>query len=388
MTESLTRGLVAAQVAETVADYPLADNPYQQTRENQRDNLRDVGSVLDDEQFWHRLLHGGAEVHGFWHIPEIALSEWIARVPGLFWTKDSKAMRRVQPALIEEEAKEWITYRPLGKSQRVVGGVGTMKLSPSDDGYRLVTLTTSLNVSAGIPALVSPNLWEDVQLQEGAVISLSAEWRSMAERWARHFPSVQDIPRGYFVLDRAVKVRVSDQKAPLQIAPFSIMEYSSGSIQLLDFVYVTAYTNERNYRRQVSNFFEKYRGDMGRQGRYLLGCDVAEPLWEAWFNSPEELRRARPSELRLINARINDAVSGKEVLHALMDAIAGLPDVRPDDLRRFAVDAGINYQLMAGQGTLADESNRLVDAAVQSDRLAALLQIVLRERGTLHGMGR
>jgi hypothetical protein len=72
-------------------------------------------------------------------------------------------------------------------------------------------------------------------------------------------------------------------------------------------------------------------------------------------------------------------MSGHEVIRGLLDAIASMHP-EPDDLLRFAADAGINDQLLAGQGRIADENNRLVEAAVSSDKVAALLQVVLRER--------
>ena len=144
-------------------------------------------------------------------------------------------------------------------------------------------------------------------------LQVRAQWRGMAERWADNSRQSEGIPRGYFVLDQSAKIYRTDEKAPLQIHPFSIMEYSAGSVQLLDYVYTTAYTNELKYRGEVIQFFDQYRKDMGRQGKYLLGCDDAEPLWDALFNSPEELRRARPAQLRLIEARIYDAINGQDV---------------------------------------------------------------------------
>ena len=98
MTESLIRGLVAAQMAETVADYPLTDNPYQHTTvQNNSDQHQTEGNgngwpyeVKDDGLFWDILLAGRGDARGVWQF-EAALSEWIARVPGLFWTAGAES---------------------------------------------------------------------------------------------------------------------------------------------------------------------------------------------------------------------------------------------------------------------------------------------------------
>ena len=320
----------------------------------------------------------GIQSSGTVRIYEAAVSEWVARVPGLYWAPSSSFMRKIKPALIEHKTKTWITYQPLGKSQKVMGGIGTLRLAPATDGYRLMTLTTTLNASAGILALVSPEIWEDGWCGEGSVISASAKWQAMTEKWASQFPSVKGIPRGYLILDKRDQVRVREHGAPVEIHPFSIMEYWDGSAQLLDYVYATVDTTEADFRDKLTDFFESYRIAEGRGGEYLLAADVSDPMWDAWFSSPAELRDSRrASQLRLIEARVHDAVSGQDVVDALIRTLSQSDNVK--DLRRLSKDAGIEFQRWSAGGTVAEESARLVSEAVRSGKEQALIQVVMAE---------
>ena len=374
----LTRGFVATQIAETMANYALVDDPLKKPGPRPAQTRERVGEVLDDGHFWKPILRG-EKANGRWDIYEAAVSEWVARVPGLFWTPAATAMRKLIPALVERKSGKWVTYRPLGKSQHVVGGIGTLRLPPADDGYRLITLTTTLNASAGIPALVAPSVWEHRRLSEGTVISATAQWREMAQKWAIQFPVVRGIPRGYFVLERPEDVRCRDEEAPIHVHPFSVMEYSSGSAQMLDYVYATGDTSERSFRGELTSFFERYRKAEGRDGTYLLSSDISEPMWDAWFSDPTELRRGKKAQLQLIEDRVNEAVNGGSVIDALANAISTLPNITKTDLLRLSEDALIKTGRWSHEGTIAENSARLVAEAVRVGQQKALLQLVIME---------
>jgi hypothetical protein len=393
MQQGLTRGYVAAQIAETFANYKLADQPLKakirKYAKQQRSNHR-FSEIKDERYFWLELFGWASdgqpqEFPPKWTIESTAISEWVARVPGLYWTASARVMRELNTKLIEDQTEEWVTYRPLGKSQKVAGGVGTLRLPANDEGYRLVTLTTTLNASAGIPTLISPDVWAAHRLREGSVIRAKASWREMSQEWAIQFPVVRGIPRGYFVLDATEDVWPYNHEAPIQAHPFSVLEYWDNANQLLDFVYATAITNDRQYRKKITRFFEDYRKDQGRQGEYLLAGDIANPMWDSRFSSPQELRQAKKSQLRLIEARTADAASGKDVTDSLLKALASLSSSRHNDLRRISTDAGIDYRRWSSGGSIAEEITRLVDEAVQSGRQQALLQVVLVE-GSRHAL--
>ena len=151
---SLQQAFVGSLAIESAENYAVADVTSQWAI-GDNDNSR--GSYInDDEYFWREI---GKDKEGNWGrtfaFNFVCVSEWIARVPGLYWSPGAKRMRNISPALVEMKTEEWTRYYPPGKTQKVAGGVGTLRLPPNDEGYRVVALTMNANASAGVPALVS-----------------------------------------------------------------------------------------------------------------------------------------------------------------------------------------------------------------------------------------
>jgi hypothetical protein len=371
MKETLLRGLVMAQVAETIANYARADGPLLL-------NFREMAAapgpggfsvIKDDETIWRALLNPKVTPwNSTWYFAEGVISEWVPRVPGLFWKPGSAAIRNAARAFIEKRSQTFLQYYPPGKSHKVAGGVGTLRLPPAQDGYRLVTLTQNLNASTGVPALIPPDTWDKLKLTEGAVVRGTASWRPMDVRWAEHFPAVRDIPRGYLVFG---DLEVYGAVAPVEIHPFTVMEYWSDGAQLLDYVYATTDTSEHGYETQCKRFFESYRNEQGRAGTYLLSADIANPMWDAVYDSPAALRGRYEPQMHLLEARISGGDQAnkivEELLRVLSRAAGGVV------LRRLSVDAGIALSWY-GDGPIAELSSRLVAQAVKQGMLPALLQ--------------
>ena len=392
----LERALAASELAETVSNYARADEPLQarvgpgaawergasRGEWTRGDEIR--GEIHGDEELWREVL-GNAALEG---CPErfssgvrincAAVSDWVARVPGLYWQAGSAPLRRSRQDGIESRMGGWKTYRPPFKTMMVRGGVGTLKLPPADDGFRLVTVTMTLNASAGIPALVAPDVWNSLALSEGALIRLRARWRAMPLRWAEQFPVVAGIPRGCLVLDVPNQIEPFNERAPVMVHPFSVMEYWDGSTLLHDFVFATADTRDRGFRLDLERFFEEYRKANGRDGSYLLAADVAEPMWDAVFASPAEMRASRTPQLRLIERRAEEAMNGQSFIEALLRNLSSVGEHA--DLARLSTRAGIPPQRWKAAGiSLAEQAARLVDVAVESKRQQALLQAVVEE---------
>jgi hypothetical protein len=186
------------------------------------------------------------------------------------------------------------------------------------------------------------------------------------------------LPRGCFVFDKIECVDRVGQSAPMLVHPFTIMEYWDNTAQFHDFVYASADTSEPGFRRELINFFEAYRKANGREGEYLISADITEPIWDAVFASPEEMRSRKAPQLRLIEARVRDTVNGEDVAYALIQELSQLHDI--DDLRRMSADAAIPWQRWFTGGPIAEESIRLVDQAIRSGKQQALLQVILMER--------
>ena len=378
---SLREAYIGVRIMETNDNYSRADAPLITPPETRS---RGAYQYYDaDEYVWERILR---DPEGQWgitfHFDPLAMSEWVARVPGLYWKPGSKEMRLLSPAAQEPTESHWTQYRPWGKSQVVaMGGIGTLRLPPANDGIRLVTLTTSLNASAGVPALVAPAVWDKIcptppYQPEGKVLSGEARWQAMSETWASRFLNTRGIPRGYLVLDNPDAIQVGEEVSATQIHPFTVMEYRSGAKELFDFVYATADTKLSSYRGELEEFFEKYKNDQGRYGRYLLAGDVALPLWDSVHNSPEDLRRADPtagSQLNLLEARVHEHMLGGDTIERLLEAL-GSTSTSKEDVERISKDIGIEPSSWFRGGTLAEVCSQLMDVVVQDKKLEELVE--------------
>ena len=377
---SLRQAYMGARVLETSANYARADDPLW-TRPGGEDVDR-RNYVDADEFFWHDVLRRPDESWGsLVTFRAAAFCEWVARVPGLFWKPESRRLRQAAEGRVEEFVDGWRAYTPEGKSEKVMGGIGTFRLPPALDGTRLVTLTTSLNASAGVPAVISPDVWDKMGQpgpREGRLLEGQARWHPMAQGWAARFKSTRDIPRGYLVLSDPDQIEVSDSCAPVLIHPFTVMEYRSGTKELFDYVYATGDTSFRGYRQRLSDFFDRYRDWEGRYGRYLLAGDMVDALWEAEYSSPAELRRAdlsAESQLELLQARVQDRLLGEDTTDRLLDAL-GAVSTSEADLRRLSDDVLIPPDVWLRGGSLAEMRSQFVYEAVRQKRAAELVEVI------------
>lgn len=372
----LMQAYTAVRIMEAGENYARADIPRvpppQVTHLDFEDRFN--GDYYDDQQIWKVLLHDSRRAWGRrFHFHSAVVSEWVARVPGLYWTRGAEEMRRLTPTAIERLSREWVEYRPWGKSQQVAkGGIGTLRFPAAEDGTRLITLTTSLNVSAGIPALVMPDIWDRIfrvgpRGLEGKVLEGSGRWQPMGLSWASRFPSTRDIPRGYLILDGPDDIWVREGISPTLIHPFTIMEYRAGATELFDFVYAEADTAHPHFRRELEAFFQRYKQRGDRYGRYLLEGDMVDSMWDAEYHSPADLQRAEPSgkaQLELLEARVRERMLGKHAIDEVLKVL-GSASTSPADLRRLSQDIGIEPSLWMGGNTLAKMCNQFVAEVVR-----------------------
>lgn len=381
LLQSLKRAATASRLIETADNYSRADDPLRYGPEIRQSDSYPY-AVYDEGDFWHSVF---GQPETWWGrkleitLPS-ALSEWVARVPGLYWKPESAKMRELTDDAIEMQSARWITYTPQGKSQKVLGGVGTLRLAASADGYRLATLALGLNVSAGIPALIAPDVWEYHRLGEGSLVRGRGRWQAMASEWSSHFPSIRGIPRGCLVIDTPSDLEVDESDvAPTLLHPFTIMEYYQGNAEYFDYVFASADTGDARYRQELEVFFDGYRRERGRLGTYLLAGDIANPLWDAQYDSPAALRRAdaaAESELNLLEERIRRRMLGDDTIETLLQVLGRHVD-SVNELKQLSDEIGFPSATWFRGGTVAEGSNQLIDTALQHKKLDALVEVCM-----------
>ena len=214
---SLQQAFVGSLAIESAENYAVADVTSRRAI-GDIDNCKYkqiTFSVYADKSFWRWI---GEDKEGTWGrtfgFDRACVSEWIARVPGLYWSPGANRMRKISPALVEMKTEKWDSLLPPGQDAEGGGRRRDPGLPPNDEGYRVVTLTMSANASAGVPALVAPEVWRYHRLGDGCLLQGTAPWRPMSIGWATRFPILRGLPRGYLVLDDPQAVRVIDRGRP------------------------------------------------------------------------------------------------------------------------------------------------------------------------------
>lgn len=188
------------KIIETIENYSFAEQLFQ-NQENKR--TKSSHHFFKDEDFWQEVI---ASPSKYWgqkvDLMRFVISDWVARVPGLFWSKSSGLIREHTLKDIAKQSKRWIEFNPPGKSKKVMGGIGTLLLPPTDDGKVLLSVSAGCNASSGIPILCFPEVIDQLDIKQGDCVDIiGAKWQPMDTHWASKFASTKDIPRGYLVID-------------------------------------------------------------------------------------------------------------------------------------------------------------------------------------------
>jgi hypothetical protein len=375
------------RVSETIENYAVSDNHKTDTSPS-----KDGQPFLlwSEEEFWHSVLY---KPENFWNTKVtldngFVLTEWVARVPGLYWQNGSAAMRAVTQTAVETIGNQWNVLRPVSKSMIVMGGVGTLKLPPNEDGYRLVTLTATGDASAGIPTLISESIWQKYSLHEGIELKGTGVWKEMPMSWSKNFPSTAKLPRGCLYFNEDSNIQVLSENQGYLFHPFSVMEYTTDSGIFHDFVFVSVTSEQQNYRQAIKDFFGYYRTANNRVGKYILNIDVSQPILDdVLYNTPQELLKTddfAQSQLDILLARVRgDTFKNDKTIEDINKALLQNFGGDTEGLKRIGEDIGIPAWEWFKNESAAKLSIKLLDLCLEKNKMEALLEALVMDNPTL-----
>ncbi len=382
---SLTRGLIAARINETVDNYSRADQLLTATPVVDLNPLPVTENYTIDEVFWDGIFTDKRRfLNKMFAFQKLTVSEWVPRVPGLAHKPESQQLLDIitsnNPAssLVLVDGLE--VYQPHVKSAHVMSGVGTLRLPPNANGEWLFSISSKGDASYGVPVLVMPEVWDRMQKNnscEGCVISGLARWQPMEVSWSAHFRSTGNIPVGYFVLKDPDAITVNDHQVRTWVYPFTIMEYQSTANELFDYVYCGAHTDEKDFRQGLEIFFERYRLQFGgTHSRYLTAGDLVEELWPADFNTPADLLAqdgSARSQLELLQERVTEHMLGKSVLDELLEKMQSV--LSDADLVRLSDEVKLDKRdWQKTNTTLAEQYSQFLAAVVAAKKQDSLME--------------
>lgn len=361
-------------LVETLDNYSLAEQELTVANEVVDDSI-----VFDsDTAFWQAVI----KKPEFYYNKKISLnhfviSDWVARVPGLFWSSGAKALRDAAENHVSNKENTYTEYFPAGKSRMVMGGIGTLLFPPNDDGKAIMSASSHYDASLGVPLLVFPDVAE--KLKSSALVRIKgAKWQAMENSWCKKFISGHDVPRGYLVIDSVDKVEVIENGYPVFHHPFSIMQYEQNDAYLYDYVYMTADASSPQANTFASKFFENYANKNGRYGEYLIASDMVNQLFETKYQSPSDLNKeSEKANMNLLYNRIKGAHFNNVSLDQL---IVKLPEYYDSvaALKSLAKKIGINPNKIA-DGSAIDYSSQLINLCIKYDLTEVLIDRLTNE---------
>lgn len=366
-----------AKLIETIENYGLAEEIESL---NEDISINENLWFSNDEEFWSNVI---ANPTKYWNqkinLYDFVVSDWVARVPGLYWAPSSELIRQHKEEDVVLQSNRWIEFYPPGKSKKVMGGIGTLLLPPTDEGKILLSISAGCNASTGIPLLCFPEVYEQLKIQQGdCVIIKGAKWQPMDIHWASKFASTKDIPRGYLVIDSVDKIQILERNYPVAYHPFTLMEYEYQDSLFYDFVYVTADSKVKNVDTEIERFFKEYAKKEGRNGEYLLNPNIVNPIFPSRYLSPTEL--TQPSEkakLNLLYERIRGTYFKEKSIEQLMIKLSQFYQSSAS-IKTLTKNIGLNISLLE-EGSAVNMSSQLIDLCVRKGIVENLIDRIIVE---------
>jgi hypothetical protein len=368
--DEIVRGAMALQTAE---DYVTLPGYKEIIPRSTFDRIRKYNHEND---FWNDVLGSRIEnrlqpgdkvlLKGF------AVSQWIPRVPGLFWKEESRILRDKASHEVEYYNQGITIYNPVGKSMHILGGIGNLRLLPNSSG-RLICASSSGQYWRGIPILLNECDWHYyADLYSGSTVDIYGTWALLPHEHSILLGGDKGIPRGCIMV---TDIKNLKRSIPGSCAAWTLFEYRDSNMLLnYAFAYCTFQIDhlpQRNTINQCRNneeinnassfikdYLKRYRG------LALTDFDETEPRIDAYLPVNELMSREVDSRrLRSFVERVKDNVLSPETVK--YQALRGILMNRfsLEDLRILAMDY-VRVDLETLVAPIAGKASQ-VDALIQ-----------------------
>lgn len=372
----LTQAYLSTRIVEAASNYAKADEPIPDGASTTVDRAN-TEPLYSDDHFWGTLFNNpdaywdkSFETNG-----SFVFSEWVARVPGMFWHPDSRRFQELASKGVSEELPSGLrVYPPHQKTPFVMGGTGTLRLPPDHLGRRLGTISSMKNASVGIPVIIYPEVWDHHALKEGAPVDGVFQWKKMDHQWSQHFLSTRNIVRGYLEIRHPDHMKTYDDISQIMVHPFSIMEYERDSLKLYDFMFFTM--DQGTDRAAMKSFLTAYAEKHGHAS-YLLESDINVPVFDGVFSDPAQFRAEGKEHLDFMNTRLNEILNGNTFQEEILNILT--TKYLPDDLRAVSGRINIPAALWDIGGSMSDRAVAFLNEVNDKAKTHELIEAIERD---------
>jgi hypothetical protein len=157
--------------------------------------------------------------------------------------------------------------------------------------------------------------------------------------------------------------------------PFSIMEHEKDGKRYYDFMFFTMH--QSTDRKQMTAFLEKYARHNGN-ARYLLECDVSDPLFNGEFNDPKDFLKNGREHLEFMEHRMNDTLAETKLQDQVYAALSNYYFTIAD-LVRISTYINISKALWMIDGQAIDNIVSFINEVNQKESMHLLIEAIQRD---------
>lgn len=392
--------LLGANAVQTAQDYLRL--PGYHGLSEQRSGGR-VREYRDEESFWRdafSVAESGREL-GKVVLRNFLLSDWVPRVPGLYWKTESVRLRAQADGYMMQTTPGGFgadapTYLPSGKTLQILGGVGNVRLSPTNSG-QVICVSSSGEYWRGIPVLIQSEAWNSLgEIPIARRADVTGVWTAMPRDASQGVGGEAGIPRYCLVVKSPKHIKVSAKSGPGYGSSWTLFERRDPNTSLVtyDFAYSVFVVGpkQRNARgdgsfsdvRQASQFLQDYVRHF--KGRMLTDFDERLPRFDALLPISELMsREVDPGKLRSFVERVKkNALSPETVRYNQLPQVL-MANFDLEELRLLAFDyLGLSLEDLIGPTAgKAEAVDALISFCEQAERLPDLVTGVVKERESL-----
>jgi hypothetical protein len=316
------------------------------------------------------------------------LTPWVPRVPGLYWKSEARQLR---DAALGEMIRPGL-YTPVGKTRRVLGGIGNVRLLPTAEG-RLVCATSSGDSWAGIPVLLTGDAWHALSDRAfGSTCDIKGKWALLPAEYVDSLGGEVGIKRCCLVVEGKKDITSTAGSRSVEGSAWTLFEYTDDdNISQYGFAYTNFYADPGTSMGETAahdldngaiDFLQDYVH--GYHGRPLTEFDQEEPHFDAALslNGLMTDHTYRDTVLAFIQ-RVKERVFKPATVRydKLPGVLVDLFDSESLESLAFDYLGGLKLDTLIGDAAgLADKVEALIAYCERKEELDELLVGVVRER--------
>lgn len=234
-------------------------------------------------QKFKRKLLGGEVIR----LKSFNLTEWFPWTPGRYWTKIGYELRRKAKSYVEnKDAFGDVIFDPHGKSMRVLGGLGNVRMfehGKNKEKFKLLSATKGVETSGGIPVVMSSQAYEKISDKINDFTTVKATitgfYVPLPSELNRFFSRAKGVPR--YCLFIGSRLTIKDIKPGDEVASiaWTMFESEREKNYYLSYCYFNP-SNETSIER-ATNFISEYVEK--HEGKVLTDFDEIIPRFDATF---------------------------------------------------------------------------------------------------------